>query len=152
MTQEAESPHIYEDLHAANKKETSTKHNSRHRWLLPVGIVLLGVVCFVAGFVISYFVVPAWGKYDVTMHAHLPKSVCVFSYSDAHTHTHLMRLCQKHTHTQLGRCVCAGVCTQVCTMAHWWHTCTHPNPGAWVCGRKHTSSASQTNTKSCVWV
>ncbi len=101
MTQEAEPPHIYDELHAANKKETSTKHNSRHRWLLPVGIVLLGVVCFVAGFVISYFAVPARGKYDVIMHAHTFPKVCAYNYCVflfRRTHTSTLCVCVKKTH------------------------------------------------------
>ncbi len=63
MSGESETPNIYENLQIENKDQTlKPACGSRQGWLIPVGVILLGVVCFTAGFVTSYFAVPSTGK------------------------------------------------------------------------------------------
>ncbi len=69
MSAVSEPPNVYEDLQIEDNKKKVKPCNCRHGWLLPVGVTLLGVVCFAAGFVISYFAVPCEGKIDIFLYA-----------------------------------------------------------------------------------
>ncbi len=62
MSAASEPPNVYEDLQIEDNKKKAKLCNCRRGWLLPVGVTLLGVVCFAAGFVTSYFAVPSTGK------------------------------------------------------------------------------------------
>ncbi len=61
MTKEIETiSNIYEALQV--EKQKKAKPNPHHKWLLTTGTIVLGVVCFVAGFLMGYLTVPSKGK------------------------------------------------------------------------------------------
>ncbi len=63
MTKESETPNPYDDLQIENmERKREPKYNYRPVWLVTVAVILLGVVCFAAGFVTSYFAVLPKGE------------------------------------------------------------------------------------------
>ncbi len=63
MSKESETHNVYEDLKREDDtKKVKPKYNCPRGWLVPVGLTMIGVVLFVAGFVAGYFAVSPTGK------------------------------------------------------------------------------------------